>query len=217
MYKNTVFIMLFDIFFRIIKNSFGKYHQNPTKSLHFKMYICIFFYRELYLKTIYRGYMNKFQLYVLLLFAVCIANVTAQETLLPAGGDASGTGGSSSYSVGQITYSYDNAQSKGSSSQGVQHPYEFFTVGVDDNKEISLSLTVFPNPTQSVVNLKIENQSLEHLSFQLFDAKGEQLLTQIIQSENMQIPMSSLASGMYLLKILNGTTTVKTFTIIKHT
>jgi hypothetical protein len=48
---------------------------------------------------------------------------SAQTATVSAGGNAIGTGGSVSYSVGQIAYT-NNSNSNGSVAQGVQYPYE---------------------------------------------------------------------------------------------
>ena len=116
--------------------------------------------------------MKKINLTVMLLLGMGITTVHAQRAVLSSGGDASGTGGSVSYSIGQIDYSYQTG-STGSINQGVQQPYEFFSVGVDENSNISLSMSAFPNPTNTSLNLVIENQLLDHLYFKLYDVNGK--------------------------------------------
>ena len=53
----------------------------------------------------------------------------AQQTTDCAGGNASGIGGSVSYSIGQIFYQYDS-DNAGNISQGVQHAYEVYSLGI---------------------------------------------------------------------------------------
>ena len=85
-----------------------------------------------------------------LLIAFCLFGfgtaVQAQTAISAAGGDATGTGGSVSYSVGQLTY-ITNTGTNGSVSEGVQQPYEILTIGMDEAKGISLAYSVHPNPT----------------------------------------------------------------------
>ena len=140
----------------------------------------------------------------------------AQQDVDAAGGDASGSGGTASFSIGQIIYTYVSGSS-GSSNQGVQQPYEFFfPAGINETKDINLSMTVFPNPTQAIVNLKIENQSVEGVSFQLLDPVGRTIITQTINEALTVIPMDGLASGAYILEVSNSGKSIKTFTIIKY-
>jgi hypothetical protein len=69
----------------------------------------------------------------------------SQESIVVAGGSGTGTGGSASYSVGQIAYT-SLPGSGGSVSQGIQQPYEIATLGNDEFTEISLLMTAYPNP-----------------------------------------------------------------------
>jgi hypothetical protein len=154
--------------------------------------------------------------FIIALLCMGFSGLFAQQSANAAGGDASGSGGSASYSVGQVVYTYASGTT-GSSNQGVQQPYEFFTTGIDDNKAISLMLSAFPNPTQFTVNLKVENGDFEGLSFQLFDISGQQLLNEKVANALTVVPMQTLAAGSYLLRVTDAVKAVKTFTIIKTT
>lgn len=140
--------------------------------------------------------------------------IQAQEAVPASGGNASGSGGTASYSVGQVAYtSISNAN--GSTNQGVQQPYEFFTLAIDDYKDIGLSMSVYPNLTSEFVRLKVESDKVENLSFQLYDLSGRLLLNQKVISTETFIPIENLRSGSYFLKVTNNKTEFKTFKIIK--
>ena len=62
----------------------------------------------------------------------------AQESANASGGDASGSGGTVAYSVGQVVYT-TNTDASGTVSQGVQQPYEIFTLGIKET-ELNISL-----------------------------------------------------------------------------
>ena len=70
----------------------------------------------------------------------------AQQATLTSGGMATGSG-SVAYSIGQIAYT-TVTNSAGSIAQGVQHPIEIYTLGVDNFVNISLKMKAYPNPTQ---------------------------------------------------------------------
>ncbi len=152
---------------------------------------------------------------VLLLLCLGITTLKAQQSANAAGGDATGAGGSASYTVGQVAYT-SLTGTNGSSNQGVQQPYEFFITGIDNNPAISLSMSVFPNPTLSTVNLKVERALSENMLFQLYDMEGRQLLEQRISGSLTVVPMQPLAAGSYLLKVMDAQNPLKTFTIIKN-
>ncbi|MEE4177590.1 MAG: hypothetical protein V2I46_08780, partial [Bacteroides sp.] len=67
--------------------------------------------------------------FLCLLLCFGVHALFGQEAVVPAGGNATGSGGSVSYTAGQVFYLIHSGPS-GSVSQGVQQPYEIFAVGV---------------------------------------------------------------------------------------
>ena len=151
----------------------------------------------------------------LLLFLFTTQFVMAQSSTNAAGAEASGSGGSASYTVGQIDYTAQSATS-GSVNQGVQQPYEFFTIGVDEHPEIVLDMTLYPNPTQTHVTLNIDQQDVSDLSYSLYDFAGKLISKADIQEQVTKIPTQNLASATYVLVVLSKDQTIKTFHILKN-
>jgi hypothetical protein len=119
-------------------------------------------------------YLKKSSILCLLMMFIGIKaiNIHAQETVTSSGGNASGGGGSVSYTVGQVAYT-SNKSSTGTVSQGVQQPYEILVVtGLEEANGINLEFSVYPNPTTDFLKLKVENYILENLIYQLYDANG---------------------------------------------
>jgi len=134
----------------------------------------------------------------------------SQQNTVATGGNATGTNGSVSYSVGQVDYA--NAQgSNGSVNQGVQQPYKFH-LGIGE--ELVFDLSLFPNPTNEFVILKLENFS-EEMKYELFDMNGKLIAMDKIQSTETHIDMRAHATGQYNLKLSNKNST-QTIKIIKH-
>lgn len=146
---------------------------------------------------------------------ISFTNLQAQQAVSASGGDATGAGGTVAYSIGQVAYT-SNSASSGSSNQGVQQPYEFYTIGINVLKNINLETSVYPNPALSGVILKIENQETAHLSFRLFDLNGKLLVDKKITGNETRIPLESLADGLYFLNVFNQQTEIKSFKIIKN-
>jgi hypothetical protein len=142
-------------------------------------------------------------------------NVQAQQSANTAGGDATGAGGSASYSLGQVDYTAV-VGSNGKSNQGVQQPYEIFVCGINNVPGINLLLTAYPNPTQSVLYLKVENADVKDLSYQLYDVRGREILSAEASSNLNAINMQNLSTGTYMLRVTSGNTQIKSFTIIKN-
>jgi hypothetical protein len=139
----------------------------------------------------------------------------AQQTLSAAGAEASGTGGSASYTVGQVAYIYQSS-SEGSVHAGVQQAYEIFTLGVAELPGISLSCAVYPNPTASFLNLTVEDLSLSGLSYTLYDISGQLLATDAVKDQLTTIGMETFPTATYILKVSAQGRELQTFQIIKH-
>ena len=154
----------------------------------------------------------------LLLIAAYLSctQINAQETITTSGGNASGSNGSTNYSVGQVVYTTDYGTT-GSVMHGVEQPFEIQVVlGVDD-LNISLELSVYPNPTTSLLYLEVKKYDLEDMQYQLFDLNGRLLERNRITTESTTIQMERYPMDLYLLKVFDHHKEVKTFKIIKRT
>ena len=143
-----------------------------------------------------------------------LTQVNAQEAVVTSGGNASGTNGNVSYSVGQTVYT-TNTGATGSVAQGVQQPFEIQTVLGVENFNINLQLAVYPNPTTNWLQLEVKNTDFTNLSYQLFDLNGRMIYNQKVTTETSTISMEQLPATVYLLKVLDNNKEIKTFKIIK--
>ena len=151
----------------------------------------------------------------LLIGVMYLGSTQAQESTNAAGGDATGSGGTVAYSVGQVVYT-TNTDASGTLSQGVQQAYEIFTVGIK-KPELNIALSVFPNPTFNNLTLQISDYNNEKLSYQLFDMQGKLLSNGQVAAEQTQINTKSLPSATYFIHVVNrDKEKVKTFKIIKN-
>ena len=154
---------------------------------------------------------------VLFLFVVCGSVISnAQQTISTAGGEAIGTGGTVSYTIGQTDYNTLTGNS-GVVMQGVQQPYEILVVtGIEEANGISLEFSVYPNPTSDFLKLKVESYKLDNLSYQLYDVNGSLFHNGEIVSKETVIQTGDLPPAAYYLKIIDNQKEVKTFKIIKN-
>jgi len=140
----------------------------------------------------------------------------AQQSANATGGDASGSGGTAAYSVGQIVYT-TNTATTGSVAQGVQQPYEISIVSGIDNPTVNIELSAYPNPTTDYIKLKVEGEKFEDLNYTLVDITGKLIASEKITSSTEIIGMENLASACYLLRVTNNNNKeLKTFKIIKN-
>ncbi|MBZ4034893.1 T9SS type A sorting domain-containing protein [Flavobacterium sp. 17A] len=144
-----------------------------------------------------------------------MTKIYSQESIVVTGGKGTGTGGTSSYSIGQIA-DLRLQGSGGSGQEGVQQAYEIATLGTDEFKEINLTMTAYPNPTIDLLNLVVANDKLENLSCDLFDINGKMVSkTARLTSSETVINMQGLTQGVYFLSVNSNSKTIKTFKIIK--
>lgn len=158
---------------------------------------------------------KRLQLSAILLFGIGLTGLQAQTNVNATGGNASGGGGSASYSVGQLVYQ-TQIGTNGSVAEGVQQAYEISVVtAIEQAKNINLLVTAYPNPTTDFLTLSISKFKLSGLSYQLFDMSGKLLFNEKITSSQTQIVMSQLVPASYLLVVKQGNMGLKTFKIQK--
>ncbi|MGI6411770.1 MAG: T9SS type A sorting domain-containing protein [Bacteroidales bacterium] len=159
---------------------------------------------------------KRLKLSAVLLLGLGLTGLQAQTSVNATDGDVSGSGGSVSYSVGQVVYTTHTGTS-GSVAEGVQQPYEISVVtGLEEAQSINLSVTAYPNPTTDYLTLRIDEFEISNLSFQLYDMNGKLLQNEKITGNQTSIVMSNLLPATYFVKVIQGNKEVKTFKIIKN-
>ncbi len=159
---------------------------------------------------------KRLKLNAVLLLGLGLTTVLqAQESVNATGGNASGSEGSASYSVGQVVYT-TNTGTNGSVAQGVQQPFEISVVTGIEETTISLFIFVYPNPTTDYLTLKVDKFELLTLSFQLFDMNGKLLQNKKVTDNETSINMSNLVPATYFVKVIEGNKELKTFKIIRN-
>jgi hypothetical protein len=150
----------------------------------------------------------------IILFFIVSNFAQAQESVNSIGGVDVGTGGTVSFSVGQMVYTTDSKES-GSVVQGIQRPYRITTTDIKklDN---TISFKAYPNPSSDDLFLETNQYRNEKLNYQLFDMQGKLLMTNPIEIPKTQINMRALAVGAYLIQIYNtNNQPIQTIQIIK--
>ncbi len=153
---------------------------------------------------------------ILLFPGIGLSSLKAQEAVPAAGGTITGSGGSVSYTVGQVAYTTVSGTG-GTVAQGVQQPYVISVISeVPEAGEISLDCSVFPNPASNYVMLKIENPEPGNMSCRLYDTDGRLLQDIKIVDKLTSIPMDDLMRATYFLKVTKEGREMKVFKIVKE-
>ncbi len=160
--------------------------------------------------------LSRLKIKAFFLLGLGLTGLQAQTSVNTIGGNASSSGGSASYSVGQVVYQAHSG-TNASIIEGVQQPYEILVVAkIEKAKGINLSFSAYPNPTIDILTLEVKKSDLSNLNYQLFDIQGKILQSRKITEQKTNIAMSHLVPSVYFMKITEGQKELKTFKIIKN-
>ncbi len=153
-----------------------------------------------------------------LVFLLCfgLSNLQAQLTIPSTGGEASGGGGSASYTVGQIVYTTNSGTNGDSVAQGVQQPCEISIIlEIPEAKDINLSVSAYPNPTTNFITVRVENYETTNLQYMIFDLNGKLLQRIEATGTETKIETNNLVPANYFVIVLDNDKKIKVFKIIK--
>ncbi len=160
--------------------------------------------------------MKKRTIILAMALFVAVISTKAQETVTTTGGEAGGSGGSASYTVGQVVYTTNTGTGGNSVAQGVQQPFEISVIsGIEEAKDIKLEVSAYPNPANDYLTVKVVNYQTDNLQYQVFDINGK--LLQIVKAtgNETKINTSKFLTGNYFVKVLDDKKQIKVFKIIK--
>ena len=144
-----------------------------------------------------------------------VGSTQAQESANTSGGEATGTGGTVAYSLGQALYS-THGVSGGSIAEGVQHAYEIYTVSLNEMNN-NTSLSVYPIPTAEYLVLEIGDIKHEKLFYELYDLQGKLAISGKIMTRQTEINIANLSSGAYFIDVVTTEhKKIQSFKIIKN-
>ncbi len=157
---------------------------------------------------------------LLLIVALALTStIYSQEVVSTQGDSYTNASGSIDFTIGEIAI---NTVSDGTNdlTQGF-HQTNWNFVGFEDH-EPNYEVTIFPNPTQEVLNIK--TSKFDNITYTLYDAQGKLVLQNMLFAEQTPIHVSQLAPGAYSLELIfeegnKGSRSLlkrKTFKLIKH-
>jgi hypothetical protein len=151
-----------------------------------------------------------------ILLCIELGRVYAQETVLASGGEAIGNAGNVSYSIGQNLYT-THVGEHCSVAHGVQQPFEISIIAGTDNAEASkLIIIAYPNPTNDVLLLRVENYHGKHLTYRVFDLNGRLLMIGKLTGSETRIPMNKYPPASYILWVFHDRKAMICFKVIKN-
>ncbi len=154
----------------------------------------------------------KKKLFLPLILLISATALNAQEIITSGGDFFKNSSISISWTLGE-TITETISDGTNILTQGFQQSKlsatEIFTVNSD-----SYLITVFPNPAENIINIKINTP--ENLQYQFLDINGKILKEATITNVNTEIKVNNLPVSLYFLKIYNNNRIIKTYKIIKQ-
>lgn len=157
---------------------------------------------------------KRLKLGAVFLLVFGLTEIQAQQSVNASGGDATGSGGWLSYTIGQLDYKNDEGTS-GSVAQGVQHAFEIFKLDLEEVDKLNASVLIYPNPSTEFLTLEMNELDFTSISYQLYDLQGRLLRTEKISAQKTSIDMRSLPAATYFIKLNQGSSTIQSFKVIK--
>ena len=145
-----------------------------------------------------------------ILFLFSIVSM-GQQSVVASGGDATGSSGSISYSVGQIAYTHSPT---GNLNEGVQQPFEIFITSVDDSF-YEFQLNLYPNPTSQELIVEMKNYS-DGISASIYDIEGRLIQEIDLLSAVTSIPVSNWAAASYFIRLTDKAGRSAGYQVVKH-
>jgi hypothetical protein len=139
----------------------------------------------------------------------------SQSDVNVSGGDANDQSGSVSYTVGQVFYNV-NWNSAANINEGIQQPYEIYNISSVENQMHSEDLNVYPNPTNGLITLELEKFNNNNMKCNVFDLKGELILSIDLNSAKNEISLTDYPAGTYYAEIRKNNEKINTYKIIKN-
>lgn len=159
--------------------------------------------------------MTKQTLLFLCLTAFTLLHVKAQEATTAAGGQATGSGGTASYTIGQIVYTTSQGN-EGSVSRGLQQSYQISVLGGIENTAVHLDISAYPNPTADYLTLSIDHFERGNYQYQLIDVAGTSLQQNHLLEIDNRLDLNDYKPGIYFCVVKHQNRVIKKFKIIKN-
>jgi len=140
-------------------------------------------------------------------------NITAQDVVSTGGNAHSNANGSISYTIGETvieTFIGDNLILL----QGF-HQSNLMVTAIDELPGLDFEISVFPNPAAAYVKLRITQETVVGIHYQLYDMDGKLLMQNRPEGIETDIPFRDYSPAEYILRIFDRKNEVKSFKIVK--
>lgn len=138
----------------------------------------------------------------------------SQQAIVTAGGMSTGSGGSVSFSIGQIDF-ISVASNNITVSQGVQQAHEIFIISSVQELVSPFGFSLYPNPCSNFLTLKTLDVFNEY-SYRVHDISGKEVSKSEITDAFTHIPLADINAGIYFITVFKGSSVLDIFKVVKQ-
>jgi hypothetical protein len=133
----------------------------------------------------------------------------AQITFNANGADIYSSNGSISLSIGELFYL--NKGENYNQAEGIQNGL----VSYNTTSKTNLTISIYPNPTNDFINIKVKDLNIKNLSYCIYNNAGNELSKGYLFNNESIISFMRFPPAIYLLKIYSAQNTILTYQILK--
>jgi ribosomal protein S17 len=152
-----------------------------------------------------KGHTILFVLYLIQLHPI----INAQSTLNTSASDSYTLAGSLDISIGEVFYIQKGQVLN--LTEGIQNG---ITINPVSSKS-KISVSVYPNPTNDLVQFKVQNLNFNNLHYRIYNNMGNEISHGDIVNINSTVSLSKFPSSIYLVKIYRGANEESAYKILK--
>ncbi len=153
-------------------------------------------------------------LFVSILFSFFFISVNAQEAISASGDHFYGSDLQLSWTLGELAIETYDHSGDTLLTQGM-HQSKLIISTIEEDEDLDVKILAYPNPTVDFVQLEVESNKDEKLSFILYQMNGSVLAKGKLIDNQVKVPMRQYADAVYLLYVFSGNKMFKLFKIIK--
>jgi hypothetical protein len=121
------------------------------------------------------------------------------------------------YAIGDKDYWDRNPADQYNYGGGLSDPIQItITSGVGIDELLSkANIAIYPNPTEGILNVKLNGYKSEIVTIRIFNSNGQVVLTDEILKSSVEFNLTHLPKGVYIVELQNGTKTSDTKIVLK--
>lgn len=162
---------------------------------------------------IFNSIIMKILASVLLITLMIKTSLPAQEIITAAGDYSTASTSSLQWTIGQLV---TGASSNGNIVLINGFQQSILTISKISENDLSNNIRIFPNPTNSYLEVEIDNPDFKTFTIRIYNIMGKLYYEEKILDKKQIIYLSNFCNGTYIIQITNKNILISTHKVIKQ-